>query len=129
LSGGDGEDTFVFDSGSGKDTITDFDVENDLLQIAKSKTIKNVADVIKHSTFKNGDVTINLGHGNKIVLKDVSKADFKANPDDHIVVVCCRRGSWRRGGGGAGRGGVGPGGPAALPVFAGGGGPPPPPRP
>jgi Ca2+-binding RTX toxin-like protein len=87
LSGGDGADTFVFGKGSGKDVITDFDVDNDVLQIAKSKTIKTVADVIKHSTFKNGDVTINLGGGNKIVLKDVSKADFKANPEDHIVIT------------------------------------------
>lgn len=87
LSGGDGEDTFTFGKGSGKDVITDFDVDNDVLQIAQSKTIKTVADVLKHSKFKNGDVEINLGGGNKIILKDVSKADFKANPDDHIVIT------------------------------------------
>ncbi|UVC08143.1 hypothetical protein IHQ71_23775 [Rhizobium sp. TH2] len=87
LSGGEGADTFNFGAKSGKDVITDFDVENDLLQITKSKTIKNVADVIKQSKFKNGDVEINLGGGNKIVLKDVSKADFKANPEDHIQII------------------------------------------
>ncbi|CAN7663465.1 hypothetical protein [Rhizobium sp. LjRoot254] len=88
LSGGAGADTFTFASKSGKDTITDFDVDNDLLQIASSKTIKNVADVIKHTKqLKNGDLEINLGGGSKIVLKDVAKADFKANAEDHIVIT------------------------------------------
>jgi Ca2+-binding RTX toxin-like protein len=88
MSGGDGMDTFVFQGKSGKDTITDFDLTHDVLQIAKSKTIKTVDDVIKHSTqLKNGDLVIDLGKGNKITLKDVSKADFKQNPDDHITIV------------------------------------------
>jgi Ca2+-binding RTX toxin-like protein len=88
LTGGDGADTFVFNAKSGKDVITDFDVDNDVLQITKSKVIKNVADVIKHTKqLKNGDLEINLGKGNKIVLKDVSKADFKANAADHIDIV------------------------------------------
>jgi Ca2+-binding RTX toxin-like protein len=86
--GGADSDTFVFGAKSGKDTITDFDVENDLLQITKSKIIKDVSDVVKHAKqLKNGDLEINLGHGNKIILKDVTKAEFKANPDDHILIV------------------------------------------
>jgi Ca2+-binding RTX toxin-like protein len=87
MSGGDGEDVFVFGKKSGKDIIDDFDVDNDVLQIASSKHIKNVADVIKNSKFKNGDVEINLGGGNKIILKNVSKADFKADPEGHIVIT------------------------------------------
>jgi Ca2+-binding RTX toxin-like protein len=83
-----GADTFFFGAKSGKDTITDFDVDNDVLQITKSKTIKKISDVIKHTKqLKNGDLEINLGKGNKIVLKDVTKAEFKANADDHIQIV------------------------------------------
>jgi Ca2+-binding RTX toxin-like protein len=86
--GGKDSDTFTFSGKSGKDTITDFDVDNDLLQIAQSKTIKTVADVLKHTKqLKNGDLEINLGGGNKIILKDVAKADFKTNPEDHIVIT------------------------------------------
>jgi Ca2+-binding RTX toxin-like protein len=88
LTGGDGNDVFVFSGRSGKDVITDFDVNSDVLQIAKSKFIKNVKDVIKHSKqLKNGDLEINLGHGNKIVLKNVDKADFKHDPNSHIDIV------------------------------------------
>jgi Ca2+-binding RTX toxin-like protein len=88
LSGGDGNDVFVFSGKSGKDVITDFDVETDVLQIAKSKFIKNVGDVVKHAKqLKNGDLEINLGHGNKIILKDVTKAEFKNDASSHIDVV------------------------------------------
>src|SRR6185369_15133463 len=36
LSGGNGPDTFLFRPGFGANTITDFDVHNDAVQIAKS---------------------------------------------------------------------------------------------
>lgn len=87
-TGGADADTFVFGVRSGKDVITDFDVDNDLLQIAKSKFIQDVSDVVKQAKqLENGDLVINLGHGNKITLKDVTKAEFKANPNDHIVII------------------------------------------
>jgi serralysin len=87
LTGGAGSDTFVFSKGDGKDTITDFSVKADILQIAKGVNgIKTVADVVKNATTSGKDVVIDLGGGNKITLKDVKLSDFKKDPGDHIVV-------------------------------------------
>jgi Ca2+-binding RTX toxin-like protein len=90
LSGGDDTDvdTFVFGKGSGKDVILDFDTENDMLQITKTKTIKKIADVIKHAKAHGDDLVITLGKGQTITLKDVTKAELKAAADDgHITLV------------------------------------------
>jgi len=87
LTGGDGEDVFVFTAKSGKDIITDFDVNNDVLQIAKSKLIKNVGDVIQHAKQHGDDLVITLGKGQTITLKDVTKAEFKLDAAGHIDVV------------------------------------------
>jgi Ca2+-binding RTX toxin-like protein len=92
LTGGAGADTFVFGKGDfdkkDVDTVTDFTLKDgDILQFAKG-VVKSVGDVVsKASASKDGhDTIINLGSGNKIVLKDVKLADFVKNPHDHIVV-------------------------------------------
>ena len=92
LTGGKGADTFEFKKGDfGKkdvDTVKDFTLkQGDILQFAKG-LVKSVGDVVsKASASKDGhDTIINLGDGNKIVLKDVKLADFVKNPHDHIVV-------------------------------------------
>ena len=87
MSGGDGVDTFVFGAKSGKDVIVDFDGANDILQIARTKTIKNIADVIKHAKTHGDDLVITLGKGQTITLKDVTKAELKANAEDHVKIV------------------------------------------
>jgi Ca2+-binding RTX toxin-like protein len=90
LTGGEGADTFVFTKGSGKDTIMDFEVGLDVIQIAKGglKGIKSPEDILKHAKqLKNGDLEINLGKGTKIVLKGVDKDDLKDNPEDHFQIV------------------------------------------
>ena len=88
LTGGEGSDTFIFRGNSSKDKIMDFDVENDVLQIAKSKKFDSAQDVADSADVnKHGDVVINLGGGDKIVLKGVSLEDFQTNPEDHIDVV------------------------------------------
>ena len=87
LLGGEGEDTFVFAGKSGKDTILDFDIDNDVLQIKSTNKISTVDDVIgRADENKNGDTVINLGGGDKIVLKGVSLDDFKANADDFVEI-------------------------------------------
>jgi len=92
LTGGTGADTFVFNKGDFTkkivDTVTDFTLKDgDILQFAKG-VVKSVGDVVgKAAASKDGnDTIINLGDGNKIVLKDVKLADFVKNPHDHIVV-------------------------------------------
>lgn len=87
MEGGPGEDTFVFTGKSGKDTIVDFDVDNDLLQIKARAKIKTVDDVVKAAKQKGDDLVIDLGKGNKITLKGVDKADFANNPGDHIEII------------------------------------------
>lgn len=90
LTGGEGADTFVFTKGSGKDTITDFEVGVDVIQIAKGsvKGIKNAEDVLdKAKQLKNGDIEINLGKGTKIVLKNVDLDALKQDPDSHFEIV------------------------------------------
>ena len=44
LTGGAGADTFVFSQGSGKDTITDFNMEEDIIHIVKGKGIRSPED-------------------------------------------------------------------------------------
>lgn len=88
LIGRDGEDTFVFAGKSGRDTIRDFDLENDLLQIKANKKIQTIEDVVKAAKqMKNGDLVIDLGKGNKITLKNVDKEDFKLDPESHIEII------------------------------------------
>ena len=89
LTGGEGADTFEFTKGSGKDTITDFEVGVDMIHIAKGgfKGIKDADDVAKHAKeLKNGDIEINLGKGTKIVLKGVDIDHLKHHADDYFDV-------------------------------------------
>ena len=90
LTGGEGADTFVLTKGSGKDTIMDFEVGVDVIQIAKGgfKGIKKPEDVLdKAKQLKNGDIEINLGKGTKIILKDVDLDALKEDPNSHFDIV------------------------------------------
>ena len=90
LTGGEGNDTFVLTKGSGKDTIMDFEIGSDVIQIAKGgmKGIKSPADVLdKAKQLKNGDIEINLGKGTKIILKNVDLDELKKNPNDHFEII------------------------------------------
>lgn len=88
LKGGDGADTFVFTKGSGKDTVIDFDLDADILQIKATSRIKEPEDVLdKAKQLKNGDVEINLGSSGKIILKNTDLNELRKNPDDHFDIV------------------------------------------
>jgi hypothetical protein len=81
-------DTFVFHQDSGKDVVTDFDVDRDVLEISKGLNGINTAkDVLKHASQHGHDVIINLGDGNKITLKGVDLDDLKKHPGDHFDIV------------------------------------------
>ena len=87
MTGGSGADTFVFSKHSGRDIITDFDIKKDMIQIAKGiHGIKKPADVIDHAKQHGDDVIIDLGGGNKIILKDVKLSDLKKSPEDHFDI-------------------------------------------
>ena len=74
LQGGSGSDIFVFDNGSHKDTITDFEDGIDLLDFSADGTINSTADL---SITQNGaDVLIDHGQADEIILKNMNVADI-----------------------------------------------------
>lgn len=85
LTGGNGPDTFLFRPGFGANTITDFDVHNDAVQIAKS-VFQNLADLFAHASNSAAGAVINDGAGNTITFTGVTLADLHAHQSDfHLV--------------------------------------------
>lgn len=78
LEGGDGADTFVFATGYGKDTISDFEDGVDVIDVSGWTAINDFSDIESHMTSSNGDVIIKIG---KDVLRiaDTTEADIDAN--------------------------------------------------
>lgn len=73
LIGGDGKDVFVYESGGGKDTITDYTAGQDKIRIKSgtiSKTTVNDKDVI--FTIGSGSITVKNGKGKKITITDAN---------------------------------------------------------
>lgn len=80
LTGGTGADTFVFKSGDGSDTITDFSAMD---RIALSSYGFKSFDALKAGMSQKGaDVVIDLGHAETLTLKGVALADLKASQFD-----------------------------------------------
>lgn len=83
-TGGRGNDRFVFKTGWGKDTLTDFDgigIKHDMLDIRGLAAVTSWIDLLKHHLRQVGDDVVikNLGGGDKITLLNVDKADLDAN--------------------------------------------------
>ena len=83
LTGGLADDTFVFRTGDGKDTITDFDhSEGDRIDLSHVDGITSYSGLVhNHLSERNGDLRISDDHGDMIVLKhtsadDLHKGDF-----------------------------------------------------
>jgi Ca2+-binding RTX toxin-like protein len=88
LTGGFGADRFIFNKGMGKDVITDFDVDKDILQIPKGMNgILKPSDVLKNATQVGDDVIIKLGPVASIKLKNVTLAELKDQPGSHFDIV------------------------------------------
>ncbi len=79
LTGGSGEDMFVFGPSSGNDTITDFSLSNDSLDIS-SRAFASLTDVLAASeeTSQAGEagVLIDLGGGESVFLMGLSLDDL-----------------------------------------------------
>jgi Ca2+-binding RTX toxin-like protein len=85
LSGGNGPDTFLFRPGFGANTITDFDVHNDAVQIAKS-VFQNLADLFAHASNSAAGAVIDDRAGNTITFAGVTLAELQAHQSDfHLV--------------------------------------------
>lgn len=86
--GGSFADSFIFGRNSGKDVVTDFQVDKDVLVIRKGiNGINKASDVLDHAAQKGKNVVIDLGDGNKITLKNIDLDDLKKSPDDHFDVI------------------------------------------
>ena len=77
LTGGGGADTFVFTSGHGNDTITDFEDGTDLIDLSWMG-IRNF-DALSIADNANGNAVITTSTGNTITLTGVATADLDAS--------------------------------------------------
>ncbi|UTW59771.1 matrixin family metalloprotease [Kordiimonas sp. SCSIO 12603] len=77
LTGGDGSDTFFFTAGGGQDTVTDFNVQEDILDLSNTSTdFLNLGAVTAASseTIVDGisGVLIDLGSGDTVFLQGIT---------------------------------------------------------
>jgi Ca2+-binding RTX toxin-like protein len=85
LKGGAASDTFVFKTGTGRDTIADFHAKglaHDVVDLKQMAGISDYADLMAdHLTEKNGDVIIESG-GDRIVLESIAQNDLSRQDFD-----------------------------------------------
>ena len=76
-----GDDWFIFNVGGGQDIVLDYDADgDDTLHIQRRSGIEDFDDLDISS--KKGDAVINLGHGDRIVLRDIDPDDLDATDFD-----------------------------------------------
>jgi Ca2+-binding RTX toxin-like protein len=79
LTGGDGNDTFVFNRVLGHDTITDFDAtgsNHDIIQLHGA--FANFDDLLAHAEDRGHDVVIHIDNHNSITLQGVRLGSLDA---------------------------------------------------
>lgn len=85
LTGGSGPDTFLFRPDFGTNVITDFNINDDVLQLDKS-LFANVADILSHTTNTAAGAVINDGHGDTITLTGLTLSQLQTHHSDfHLV--------------------------------------------
>ncbi|MGG5809259.1 calcium-binding protein [Falsiroseomonas sp. CW058] len=85
----DGQDVFYFDNGFGQDTILDFNLGDDMLEIRSGINgtgISNPTDLVPYIGEASGNAVITIG-ADSITLVGVSKADLLANLQDVVDIV------------------------------------------
>jgi len=86
VSGGEGNDTFVFAAGFGNDVIQDFEAgkkQGDVIEIDHN-IFADFADILANSMQDGSNVVITADAENSIALVNVSLANLNAN-DFHFV--------------------------------------------
>ncbi len=77
FTGGSGDDLFVFSAGHGDDTVTDFSLADDTLQLDETTTdFTSAADVTAAASISGGNLVIDLGGGDSLTLEGLSIADI-----------------------------------------------------
>ena len=87
LTSGPGDDRFVFATGGGADTITDFQAgasTDDKINLTAFSLLK-LTDVLNHTTQVGADAVIDFGNGDTITLQNVNKTSL--NTDDFVGLV------------------------------------------
>jgi Ca2+-binding RTX toxin-like protein len=76
LTGGKGADIFIFKNGSDKDTITDFGLGADRVDLSNLSPVTSFADLMVHHISKSGaDLVIHSGW-DRLILDHTSKSDL-----------------------------------------------------
>jgi len=84
------EDVFYYESNFGDDTITDFDLNKDTLEISgdiNDSGIADAADLAAYITEIGGNAVISFPNGDSITLQGVSRDDLIAGLDDVVNIV------------------------------------------
>lgn len=77
FTGGSGNDLFIFSAGHGDDTVTDFNVADDTLQLNNTTTdFISSADVSAASSMVSGNLVIDLGGGDSVTLVGLDLDDI-----------------------------------------------------
>ncbi|MDM3871337.1 CHRD domain-containing protein [Porticoccus sp. W117] len=74
LTGGAGSDTFVVREGSDADTVTDFDIDNDVIEV--NDLVADAAAALALAVNDSGNAVIDFGNGDVITLTGVDAADL-----------------------------------------------------
>jgi hypothetical protein len=84
LTGGGGRDTFVFNPGFGNNTITDFNVSQDVLRFDHTLFAKTTASQVLSQTHDDskGDAIIVVHHGDTVTLIGVTVAQLQSHLGD-----------------------------------------------
>ena len=77
LTGGEGDDTFVFRADSGRDRVTDFEVGDDLLSVGE--IFDSAEEALDATRQKGADTVVDLGHGDQVTLVGVQASDLDAD--------------------------------------------------
>jgi large repetitive protein len=83
LFGNGGNDTFVFSGSVGKDTITDFNASNDVLQLSQN-AFADFSAVLAHAAQAGSDVTITVDPSNSITLHNTTLSQLTSN-NIHLI--------------------------------------------
>ena len=84
------EDVFYYESNFGDDTITDFDLKKDTLEISgdiNDSGIADAADLAIYITEIGGNAVISFPNGDSITLQGVSRDDLIAGLDEVVNIV------------------------------------------
>lgn len=76
MTGGDGDNIFVFEDGHSTDRITDFGVDDYLIDLSDVTNLADFNDVLAGTTAEAEGTVINTGGTSQIGLEGMLKADL-----------------------------------------------------